>query len=45
VTPDGPELEAERIVALSRLEGRPLRNVPTVEDGFGPVDEFGRVPR
>lgn len=44
VTPDGPEFEAERIVALPRLEGRPLRNVPTVEHGFVPVDEFGRVP-
>jgi sulfide:quinone oxidoreductase len=44
VTPDGPELEAERIVALPRLEGRPLRNVPSVEGGFVPVDEFARVP-
>jgi sulfide:quinone oxidoreductase len=44
VTPQGPELEAERIVALPRLEGRPLRNVPAVEGGFVPVDEFGRVP-
>ena len=44
VTPQGPELEAERIVALPRLEGRPLRNVPAVEGGFVPVDEFARVP-
>lgn len=44
VTPEGPELEAERIVALPRLEGRPLRNVPAVEGGFVPVDEYGRVP-
>lgn len=44
VTPDGPELEAGRIVALPRIEGRPLRNVPVVESGFIPVDELSRVP-
>jgi sulfide:quinone oxidoreductase len=43
VKPDGPELEAERIVALPRIEGRPLRGVPS-EAGFVPVDEFSRVP-
>jgi sulfide:quinone oxidoreductase len=43
VRPDGPELEAERIVALPRIEGRPLRGVPS-EAGFVPVDEFSRVP-
>jgi sulfide:quinone oxidoreductase len=44
VGPDGPELDAERIVALPRIEGRPLRNVPKVEGGFVPVDEFAKVP-
>jgi sulfide:quinone oxidoreductase len=44
VTPDGPELEVDRIVALPRIEGRPLRNVPVAEDGFVPVDELSRVP-
>jgi sulfide:quinone oxidoreductase len=44
VAPDGPELEAGRIVALPRIEGRPLRNVPAVAGGFIPVDEFSRVP-
>jgi sulfide:quinone oxidoreductase len=44
VTPDGPELEAGRIVALPRIDGRPLRNVPVDEGGFIPVDEFSRVP-
>lgn len=43
VSPAGPELEAGRIVALPRIEGRPLRGVPS-EDGFVPVDEFSRVP-
>jgi sulfide:quinone oxidoreductase len=44
VGPDGPELEAGRVVALPRIEGRPLRNVPQDENGFTPVDEFARVP-
>ena len=44
VGPDGPELEAGRIVTLPRIEGRPLRNVPSVEGGFVPVDEFAKVP-
>jgi sulfide:quinone oxidoreductase len=43
VTPDGPELAVERIVALPRIEGRQLRNVPSVEGGFVPVDDFARV--
>jgi sulfide:quinone oxidoreductase len=44
VGPGGPELEVERIVALPRIEGRPLRNVPAVEGGFVPVDDFAKVP-
>ena len=43
VTPNGPELEPERIVALPRLEGRLLPGVPAVDGGFVPVDAFARV--
>ena len=43
VGPDGPQLEAGRVLALPRIEGRPLRGVPS-EDDFVPVDEFSRVP-
>jgi sulfide:quinone oxidoreductase len=44
VGPDGPELEAGRVVALPRIEGRPLRNLPRDDDGFIPVDDLARVP-
>jgi sulfide:quinone oxidoreductase len=44
VTPDGPELEVGRVVALPRIDPRPLRNVPVAADGFVPVDELSRVP-
>lgn len=44
VAPGGPEFESGRIVALPRIEGRPLRNVPTVDNGFVPVDDLSRVP-
>jgi sulfide:quinone oxidoreductase len=44
VRPGGPELEVSRIVSLPRIEGRPLRNMPTVDGGFVPIDEFARVP-
>jgi sulfide:quinone oxidoreductase len=43
VAPDGPELEPNRIVAMPRIEGRPIRNVPSVEGGFVPVDDRCRV--
>lgn len=43
VTPEGPELEVERIVAMPRIEGRPIRNVPSVESGFVPIDDRCRV--
>jgi len=39
----GPELEVERIVAMPRIEPRPIRNVPSGEDGFVPIDEHCRV--
>ena len=44
VRPGGPELEVGRIVALPRIDGRPLRNVPVADNGFVPVDELSRVP-
>ena len=44
VKPGGPELEVGRIVSLPRIEVRPLRNVPTVDGGFVPIDEYARVP-
>lgn len=43
VGPSGPELEVERIVAMPRIEPRPIRNVPTGEGGFVPIDEYCRV--
>jgi sulfide:quinone oxidoreductase len=43
VTPEGPELDVERIVAMPRIEGRPIRGVPSVTDGFVPIDERCRV--
>lgn len=44
VTPEGPELAVGRVVALPRIDPRPLRNVPVAADGFVPVDELSRVP-
>ena len=43
VTPDGPELEAGRIVAMPRIEGHSIRNVPTVGRDFVPIDDRCRV--
>ena len=43
VTPEGPDLEPERIVAMPRIEGRPIRAVPSVAGGFVPIDERCRV--
>jgi sulfide:quinone oxidoreductase len=43
VGPDGPELEAERIVAMPRIEGPQIRNVPSTAGGFVPIDEHCRV--
>jgi sulfide:quinone oxidoreductase len=43
VTPEGPELDVERIVAMPRIEGRPIRNVPSVDRGFVPIDDRCRV--
>jgi sulfide:quinone oxidoreductase len=43
VRPSGEELEPELIVALPRVEGRPLRGVPSVDGGFVPIDRHCRV--
>ncbi len=43
VGPSGPDLEVERIVAMPRIEPRPIRNVPSGEGGFVPIDEHCRV--
>jgi sulfide:quinone oxidoreductase len=43
VSPEGPELEAGRIVAMPRIEGRQIQNVPSSRNGFVPIDELCRV--
>jgi sulfide:quinone oxidoreductase len=42
VAPDGV-VEAERVVALPRLEGSRIPGVPSDAHGFVPTDDFGRV--
>lgn len=39
---DGP-IEADWVLTLPRLVGRPVDGIPNVQDGFIPTDEFGRV--
>jgi sulfide:quinone oxidoreductase len=43
VQPDGDRLEPERIIAMPRLEGPRIRDVPADRDGFIPIDELCRV--
>src|SRR5215213_5523602 len=43
VQPDGRELEPGRIVAMPRLRGPRIRDIPADHDGFIPVDEHCRV--
>jgi len=43
LTPDGPAIQADRIVALPRLYGPSISGLPHDRDGFIPVDEHGRV--
>ena len=43
VLPEDRELEPSRIVAMPRLVGRRVRNVPSDHDGFMPIDELCRV--
>jgi sulfide:quinone oxidoreductase len=42
LAPDG-RLEADRVVAMPRLEGSPPSGVPRDADGFVPIDEHARV--
>jgi sulfide:quinone oxidoreductase len=39
----GEEIEADAVISLPRLEGRPVGGVPHDADGFVAVDEHGRV--
>jgi sulfide:quinone oxidoreductase len=41
--PSGERIEVDRIVALPRLEGRPIDGLPSDASGFVPVDEYARV--
>jgi len=40
----GKAIEADAVVTLPRLEGRPIAGVPHDQEGFVRVDEHGRVP-
>jgi sulfide:quinone oxidoreductase len=42
-TSDGRSIEADLVLALPMLEGRRIRGLPSDEQGFIPVDEFGRI--
>ena len=42
LSPQG-ELEADRVVAMPRLLGPAIPGLPHDDDGFLPIDEFGRV--
>jgi sulfide:quinone oxidoreductase len=39
----GGSVAADAVVALPKLEGRPLDGIPQDERGFVPTDEYGRV--
>ena len=41
--PTGEHIEVDRIVALPRLEGRPVDGLPADALGFLPIDEYARV--
>ncbi len=43
VTTDGGRIEADLVVALPLLTGRRIRGIPYNEQGFIPVDDFGRI--
>jgi sulfide:quinone oxidoreductase len=40
---DGRSLEADRVIALPRLDGPAIPGLPADEDGFLPIDAHGRV--
>lgn len=41
--PSGEQIECDRVVALPRVRGIPIRSLPHDEAGFIPVDNHGRV--
>ena len=43
--PSADWIEADRIIALPRVRGRRIPGLPSVDDGFLPIDSFGRIPR
>jgi sulfide:quinone oxidoreductase len=43
VRPSDTRLEPGRIVAMPRIAGPEIRNLPTAEDGFTPIDDRCRV--
>jgi sulfide:quinone oxidoreductase len=43
LTPADERLDAARVIALPKLEGRRIRGLPADEDGFIPIDEHARV--
>ena len=45
VQPAGAELAPERIVAMPRILGPGIRDLPAAESGFIPIDDRCRVPR
>jgi sulfide:quinone oxidoreductase len=43
VGPGSPAIEVDRVVALPVPTGRPVPGLPSDDDGFLPVDRFGRL--
>ncbi len=43
ITPGGRHLRVDRVIALPELHGPDVRGIPLGEDGFIPVDPYGRV--
>ena len=43
VTSDGKQIEADFVLALPRLAGRRIPGLPCDDEGFIPVDDFGRI--
>jgi len=43
ISPDGQLVEAERVVAVPRLQGPAIDGLPADDQGFIPVDDHGRV--
>ncbi len=43
IDPGGRRVDVDRVVSLPRLEGRRMPGIPAGDDGFVPVDTYGRV--